>query len=295
MIGVFGNGQVGQHLAEALDEFGIPNKIVGRDKPDDTPRYRKTDIVFDAQYADAPATRRAADQFDAIIYTSALRDVNACEGDRRLADRINHLIPAVLASAVPVVYISTDYVFGRLSEKYQRPITGKIGEGEDPDSEYFGFGAPSVYGQTKRAGEIAVLNHRGSVVRIASPFGKWKSPLRHSFVDNLTWQIGKALSMPTDQIVSPTYLPAAANTIAKLFYSDAETGVYHVVCEGSASFFDIAKQVNNELKLGQKITGRVSSEQELRLRPTYSALQNNKLPALPHWAEALRTHLRGYK
>jgi dTDP-4-dehydrorhamnose reductase len=295
MIGVFGNGQVGQHIAEALDLAGVENKIIGREKSDDLPRYRTTDVVFNAETANAGDVRRAIAPFSSIIYTSAYRDVALCESNPRMADRVNHLIPAVIASAKPIVYISTDYVFGKMNERYPRPITGKIGEGEDPESQYFSFGAPSIYGQTKRSGEISVLGKDGIVVRISSPFGKWKSPLRHSFVDNLTWQYGKKLNMPDAQIVSPTYLPAAATTIVNLAATkDADPGVYHAVCEGSASFYVIAKFVNDELGLNQRILPRVDNETD-NLRPSYSALQNNKLPQLPFWADALRQHLRGYK
>lgn len=295
MIGVFGNGQVGQHLAEALDAREIENKIIGREKGDDLPRYRPTDVVFNAETATAADVRRVVEPFEKIIYTSAYRDVNQCETNPRMADRINHLIPAVIATAKPIVYISTDYVFGKLNDKYERPIVGKIGEGEDPESQFFSFGPTSIYGQTKRSGEIAVIGKDGIVARISSPFGKWKSPLRHSFVDNLTWQYGKSLTMPEDQIVSPTYLPEAAGRIVGL--SDSlgfNKGVYHVVQEGSASFYDIAKFVNDALGLKQKIRPRKSDESD-RLRPTYSALQNNKLDPLSFWAEVLQQHLRGYK
>lgn len=295
MIGVFGNGQVGQHLAEALDLAGVQNKIIGRQKSDDLPRYRATDIVFDAETANAGDVRRVVEPFSLVIYTSAYRDVDLCEKNPRMADRVNHLIPAVIASAKPIVYISTDYVFGKMNERYPRPIVGKIGEGEDPESQYFSFGAPSIYGQTKRSGEISVLGKDGIVVRISSPFGKWKSPLRHSFVDNLTWQYGKTLSMPDNQIVSPTYLPEAAKAIYELvFDEEVRPGVYHAVCEGSASFYILSKFVNDELGLNQKILPRAESDAD-KLRPTYSALQNNKLPQLSFWADALRQHLRGYK
>ena len=294
MIGIFGNGQVGQHVAWALDEYGIENKIIGRSTPDDIYRYRKTEVQFDMAAANAQDIRRLVDGYEAVIYTSALRDISACEKDRRLADRVNHLVPAVLSSAVPTIYISTDYVFGKLSPKYIRPITGKIGEGEDPESEFFSFGASSIYGQTKRSGEISVLDRGGKVVRISSPFGRWKSPLRHSFVDNLTWQVGKSLSLPTDQIISPTYLPAAAGEIVGLLSLAKPAGVYHLACEGAASFYEIAKTVNDLLKLNQKISPRLSTQVDDMLRPTYSALQNNKLEKQPLWAEALRQHVKGY-
>jgi dTDP-4-dehydrorhamnose reductase len=290
MFGILGNGQVGQHLAEAFDYMNLPNHLIGRKVDEKIEKYRETDVVFDVSSALPEDLYQLSDNYNVLIYTSAYRDVAKCEDDPALADRINWLVPATLSNHKPIVYISTDYVFGKLNTDYPRPITGKIGEGEDPDSKYFSGGAPSVYGQSKRRGEQAVIGSGSAVVRIGSPFGKWKSPLRHSFVDMVQSNFS-TMTLPRDQIVSPTYLPQAAERIAMLA-TDMQPGVYHAVCEGSASFMDIATWVRSVIKSKHKVLGKYSDPVEDRLRPNYSALQNNKLPKLWHWAEAVDQYLR---
>ena len=292
MYGIVGNGQVGQHIAEAFDRHGIKNHLIGRDVDGDMAKYRKTDVIFDVSKAKPDDLMELSSKYTRIIYTSSFRDVNQCEENPAMADRLNFLVPTVLSNHKPIVYISTDYVFGKLSTDAPRPISGKIGEGENPDSEFFSGGAPSVYGKSKRRGELGVLNRDGIVVRIASPFGKWKSPLRQSFVDMVVSSF-KTLELPVDQIISPTYLPEAAETLMGIAVDMQASGMYHLVNEGSASYRDLGAWVRNAARNKHKINVRYSDPKTDRLRPNYSALQNNKLPKLSHWAEAVEKYIRG--
>jgi len=289
MIGIIGGGQVGQHLAEAASAMGIKYELVGRQTKHDLARFQDENVLFDVSSCRASDVKQLAQRYEAIIYTSALRDVAQCEKDYATADKINHLVPRILSQERPVVYISTDYVFGKLSHENPRPITGKIGEGEEPESEYFSRGPASVYGKTKRSGEVAVLSNYGFVVRIASPFGNWGSALRRSFVDNMRFLEGE-LTIPKDQIISPTYLPEVSPVIVGLAASSTGSGnVYHAVSEGEVSYAELARQVRRELGIQGKIVGRQSNESD-SLRPTYSALQNNRLQKFSHWAVALNRH-----
>jgi len=289
MFGIVGNGQVGQHLAEAFDAMGYENHLIGRNTDEKIQKYRKTDVEFDVSTAKPEDLYQLSDKYTMLIYTSAYRDVNQCEKDPAMADRLNFLVPTVLANNRPLMYISTDYVFGKLNTEVPRPIVGKIGEGENPDSEFFSGGASSVYGKSKRRGELGVLNRDGFVVRIASPFGKWKSPLRQSFIDMVASSFDE-LTLPRDQIISPTYLPEAARTIAGLALSP-KTGMYHAVCEGSCSYQDFAMWARKVIKSTAQVRGKFSDPELDKLRPNYSALQNNKLPKLSHWAEAVEHYL----
>jgi len=289
MIGIIGGGQVGQHLAEAASKMGVKYDLIGRQTKRDLTRFANENVNFDVSSCKASDLKELAERYDAIIYTSSLRDVMQCEKDYALADKLNHLVPRILAQSRPLVYISTDYVFGKLDHSHPRPVTGKIGEGEDPESAHFSNGPKSVYGKTKRNGELATLTNYGFVVRIASPFGDWASSLRPSFVSNMRFQEGE-ITIPRDQIVSPTYLPEVAPAIVGLSLSSVGAGnVYHAVCEGEASYADIARQIRRELNISGKVIGRVSNESDA-LRPTYSALQNNRLQKFSHWAVALQNH-----
>lgn len=291
MFGIIGNGQVGQHLAAAFDDMGADNHLIGRKVDEKIEKYRETDVVFDSSLAKPDDLYKLSDQYEVLIYTSAYRDVSQCEKDPALADRLNWLVPATLAAHKPIIYISTDYVFGRLNSDCPRPVQGKIGEGEDPDSEYFSGGAPSFYGQSKRRGELAALKNGSPVVRIGSPFGPYKSPMRQSFIDLVASNFD-TMTLPRDQIVSPTYLPQAAERIAHLA-TTMDPGMYHAVCEGSASFMDIAMWVRRAQRSKHKVLGKYFDPVQDKLRPNYTALQNNKLPKLWHWAEAVDRYIRG--
>ena len=291
MFGIIGNGQVGQHLAAAFDDMGVDNHLIGRKVDEKIEKYRETDVVFDSSLAKPDDLYKLSDQYEVLIYTSAYRDVSQCEKDPALADRLNWLVPTTLAAHKPIIYISTDYVFGRLNSDCPRPVQGKIGEGEDPDSEYFSGGAPSFYGQSKRRGELGALKNGSPVVRIGSPFGPYKSPMRQSFI-YLVASNFDTMTLPRDQIVSPTYLPQAAERIAHLA-TTMDPGMYHAVCEGSASFMDIAMWVRRAQRSKHKVLGKYFDPVQDKLRPNYPALQNNKLPKLWHWAEAVDRYIRG--
>mgnify|MGYP006287708299 CR=1 FL=1 len=294
MIGVFGSGQVAQHISEYLDQINVKHQIVGRPGKliNPVPVHREKDVSFAVDLASPTELKDIAGKFEVAIYTSAYRDLLACEASYALADRINHLVPRVLSRYVPTLYISTDYVFGKLNADWQRPIPGKIGEGEDPESEYFSGGPKSVYGKTKRSGELGVLAHDGWVARIASPFGKWRSPLRESFVDIMGSKSGEVI-LPDKQIISPTYLPEAVRLMVGLLLDRKDPGVYHTVNEGSVSYADLVRQIRRERGISGKVIGREDNKDDA-LRPDYSALQNNKLDKLSHWAEAIHTHFKGY-
>lgn len=296
MIGIIGGGQVGQHLAQAADVQGLEYDLIGRQSEHKVKRFRKENVHFDVSAANASELKEFAKRYDTLIYTSSLRDVAVCEREMALADRLNHLVPRILSGVRPLVYISTDYVFGKLNHEHPRPISGKIGEGENPDSVYFSKGARSVYGKTKRWGELAVLDNGGAVVRISSPFGLWPSDLRPSFVDSMRFKEG-TLNLPDDQIISPTYLPEVAPVIvglSRFLKSDEVRGVYHAVAEGQVSYAEFARQIRRESGMFGKVVGRTSDNSDA-LRPTFSALENNRLQKFSHWAEALHKYMRGYR
>src|SRR5690606_19051931 len=84
---------------------------------------------------------------DVIVNAAAYTAVDRAEGEPDLAWRINAEAPAVLARAaeqwaVPLVHVSTDYVFdGSLQEGYR---------------ESDAVAPLSVYGRSKLAGELAI-------------------------------------------------------------------------------------------------------------------------------------------
>ena len=158
---------------------------------------------------------------DTVILTAAMTNVDACEKNPTLANRINAAAPGLVARAckkasTSLVHVSTDYVFdGMKSRKYvetdvQRPI--------------------SVYGTSKLAGERSVLTtlSEAAVVRPAVLYGWNPIPEKMNFV---TWVLKKLrnnepVKLFEDQIVSPTLADDLAGILLDLAEKRA-SGVWH--------------------------------------------------------------------
>jgi len=159
---------------------------------------------------------------DLVILTAAMTNVDACEKQPLLANRVNATGPELVARACKrhgsrLVHVSTDYVFdGSKDRKYReddvpRPI--------------------SVYGSSKLAGERAVLSTLPSaaVARPAVLYG-W-SPLeaKENFV---TWVLkklraGEKATLFEDQWISPTFADDLARTLLELGERGV-SGIWHV-------------------------------------------------------------------
>ncbi len=129
------SGQLGSELVKAARERGFPFAAVAR--PDfDFDREATIDACF--------ASAKPSLVVNAAAYTA----VDAAETNGQAADRSNNTGPARLAalcgrSGIPLIHISTDYVFdGSKGSPYLE---------SDPTNP------ASVYGMTKRDGELAIL------------------------------------------------------------------------------------------------------------------------------------------
>src|SRR5690606_466621 len=99
--------------------------------------------------ANAATIRNAMEEErpDVVVSAAAYTAVDQAESEPDEAHRINAVGPGVLAEAaaqmdIPIIHLSTDYVFSGMSpEPYS--------EEDQPDPQ-------SVYGRTKLAGEAAV-------------------------------------------------------------------------------------------------------------------------------------------
>jgi dTDP-4-dehydrorhamnose reductase len=290
-IALFGSGQVAQHIAAELTEREIDFDIVGRADAPTVEQFRPTDVKIPVDAMKVHDIVSTLEPYEKIIYTSAYRDIKACEADFPLALHINSTIPNALSLHKPLMYISTDYVFGQLDEKHEREVKGKISEDEIPTSLAFSGGPKSAYGKSKLNGEVMTLRNNGIVVRIASPFGKWKSPLRHSFVDMISGA-QNALNLPEDQIITPTYLPEGAKRIVDVAENlgGSAWGTYHVVSHGEVSYYELGRHIRRIIKSRAKTLPRKSTEEGDELRPTYSALANNRVEQMPFWADSVAKH-----
>lgn len=198
--------------------------------------------------ADITAIGRYFEQHqpDVVINPAAYTLVDRAEDEVAEAFRANALTPAILAeltakAGIPLVHVSTDYVFdGKANRPYREDDTTN---------------PANVYGASKRAGELAVLsgNRRSVVVRTAWVF----SPHRGNFVKTMMRLAADkpSLGVVGDQLGCPTSardLAAALATIALRMAADkdAPTGLYNFVNEGSTSWAGLAREVMKNLPDG---------------------------------------------
>ena len=227
--------------------------------------------------------------FDGIIHTAAYTAVDKAEDEPELAMRVNGEACEVLAqqaaqTGVPLVLVSTDFVFDGLSEVPYKET--------DPVSPL------SVYGQTKLAGEQRAQAAHPQGTRIVRT--QWLYGPRGKHFPATMLELAKdrdQLKVVHDQVGSPTstleLAPALWDVLAR-----GEAGVYHAACEGSCSWYDLAT-ATLELAGVEGVTIEPCSTDEFPRpahRPPYSVLDCSRLtelrgaPLAP-WREALGTYL----
>lgn len=222
-----------------------------------------------------------------VVNSAAYTDVDGCETNPEPAREINAVGPGRLARAcrrrgIYLIQLSTDFIFdGRKSSPYL--------EDDQPHPV-------SVYGQTKLAGEEAVLQELNSalVVRTSWLFG----PGGKNFPDTILRQAqgGGDISVVADQVGSPTAAFDLAGAIRNLIEKNA-AGVVHVTNEGSCSWFEYALFVVLASGLKNKVNPVSSSEfPRPAARPAYSVLDHHRYEEITGrtmrpWQEAVREYL----
>lgn len=220
---------------------------------------------------------------DLVINAAAYTNVDLAEEDVGSAYRINALGPRNLAIAsgasdVPLLHVSTDYVFdGTL----QRP--------------YHEFDRPhplSVYGASKLAGEEAVRQHNPHhyIVRTS-----WLYHVHGRNFPNTMRELAQRgeVRVVNDQFGSPTYAPHLAAAIGKLLETRA-WGTYHLAGHGGTSWFELTRTLYSLLALSASVTP-VSTAAFPRPapRPKHAVLTTLQDPAitLPPWPEGLAAYV----
>jgi dTDP-4-dehydrorhamnose reductase len=229
---------------------------------------------------------------DVIVNAAAYTAVDKAEAEPELAMRVNGDGAAAVARAsaamgVPIIHLSTDYVFDGTSP---RPY-----DEEDPT------GPVSVYGRSKLAGEIAVAaeNKRHAILRTAWVY----SPFGHNFVKTML-RLGETrneVAVVADQHGSPTYAIDIADAILAIagpLRKGGHTGVFHLTGSGETTWAEFAQEIFGlAAEAGRPVvnvrpitTGEYPTAAK---RPANSRLATRKLAqiygiTLPPWRRSLR-------
>lgn len=259
-------------------------------------------MPMDITDTEAAEARIIFTQPDAVIHCAAWTAVDAAEEpeNQRKVRLINTKGTANIAKVcsdlnIPMMYISTDYVFD--------------GQGEAPwQPDCKDYHPLSVYGSTKLDGEAAVTEYLSKffIVRIAWVFGI----NGNNFIKTML-KIGKnhdQLRVVNDQIGTPTYTYDLARLLVDMIQTD-KYGYYHATNEGGyISWYDFAREIFRQAaELGHPEYNEdaltvipVTTEEygaSKAVRPFNSRLDKSKLTEngftpLPTWQDALSRYLK---
>ena len=221
-----------------------------------------------------------------IINCAAYTAVDKAESDENLCNKINNILPGILAKAMgdvggSIIHVSTDYVFDGTSYK---PVTES--QTTCPNT---------VYGRTKLAGEESVKANCKNymIIRTAwlySTFGNnfVKTMIR---LGNEKSQIGVIF----DQVGTPTYARDLAVAIMTAVNQGIVPGIYHFSNEGVISWFDFTKAIHRIAGITNCKVKPLHTEEypTPAVRPHYSVLDKTKIKntyniEIPYWEDSLK-------
>jgi dTDP-4-dehydrorhamnose reductase len=174
-----------------------------------------------------------------VVNAGAYTAVDAAETDVAAALRINRDGPTELArqcaaASLPLIHISTDYVYdGTKGASYIETDTT----------------APQgVYGSSKLAGELAVLAHcpRAIILRtswVYAPFGKnfVRTMLRLGEQHDRLRVVADQRGCPTSAIALARAILAITAHITETGWRDEYVGIYHAAGSGEATWHEFAE------------------------------------------------------
>src|SRR5574340_33339 len=170
---------------------------------------------------------------DVIVNCAAYTAVDQAESNRDLAFRVNrdgarNLAEAAAVLRVPLLHLSTDYVFDGAK-------AGPYTEEDQPNPR-------SVYGESKLAGELAVQETLAEhyLVRTAWLYGIHGKSFPGTMLRLATE--GKPLRVINDQRGCPTYTEHLAEAIVAIV-AGPHYGTYHVVNRGVCTWYELAREV----------------------------------------------------
>jgi dTDP-4-dehydrorhamnose reductase len=277
------NGQLGSEIKELVSEFENLEFIFK-----DLPELDICDI-------DMLTTIIINQHINAVINCAAYTSVDQSEENPEIADQVNvkgvlNLVNALEKVNGKLIHISTDYVFD--------------GNHSQPYKESDSVSPIGVYGETKRAGELAVLNSSIDAIVIRT---SWLySYYGNNFVKTML-RLGnekESINVVFDQIGTPTYAKDLAKTCMNILSDAGSTNIskkgslYHFSNEGVTSWYDFATAIMEISNIDCKVVPIETKDYPTQaIRPLYSVLDNYKIKSdfkvtIHNWRDSLANCLR---
>jgi dTDP-4-dehydrorhamnose reductase len=257
--------------------------------------YKKLDFVFkdlpDLDICDFEVLQAFIidRKINAVINCAAYTAVDKAEEDAEIAEQVNYegvlnIVNALQTVNGKLIHISTDYVFD--------------GDHFLPYKESDSVSPIGVYGETKREGELVVLNSDIEAIVIRT---SWLySAYGNNFVKTML-RLGnekEKLNVIFDQVGTPTYAADLAEACLEILSKNdakinSKGNVYHFSNEGVASWYDFAIAI---MKMGtiECVVSPIETREypTLAKRPHYSILNKAKIKndfglEIPYWRDSL--------
>ena len=240
---------------------------------------------------------------EAIVNCAAWTDVDGAETNRRQAHAVNadgagNLARAAASAGVPLVHVSTDYVFSGEAPLDARGLPRPYME-SDPT------GPRSVYGHSKLAGEhqVLVASAAHTIVRSSWLFGVDG----HNFVATMLRLAGeqqaggsegagkppRPLRVVSDQTGCPTWTGHLAPALLGLIEREVR-GLVHLAGSGQVSWHGFAREVFRQAEVDCLLEPATSAQLARPApRPAWSAMASERPDVLPmpDWRDGLAGYL----
>lgn len=290
-------GQLGYDVMNELHQRGIES--IGSDV---LPEVTSIDApYYSLDITDGAAVSAMLEKLkpDAVIHCAAWTAVDAAEDEdkQETVRKVNvegtkNIAAECGALDIPMMYISTDYVFDGSGMNFWRP--------EDECRPL------NMYGRTKYEGELAVRRALEAhfIVRTSWVFGRNGKNFVNTMLEAA--KRNKRLKVVCDQTGSPAYTKDLASLIADMIDTE-KYGIYHAANRGTCSRYEFAKEIFARAEiLGHEEYSRkrltvepVGTKDYISpaVRPLNSRLDMGKLAGngfteLPDWQDALGRYLK---
>ncbi len=258
-------GVRGQLGFDCRQLFSQHHRVTGRDLPE-----------LDIRSAENIARTLDETAPDMVVNCTAYTAVDRAEAESGLCHAVNATGPELLGVAcaahnLPVVHVSTDYVFDGRKTPPDRYLES------DPTNPL------GVYGASKLAGEKALLasGARAAILRTAWLYGIGgpnflKTMLRLALEDP-----ARTLRVVNDQWGSPTEASRLAAQILRVVEADSfPTGVFHATAEGYTTWHEFAATFLQAMDVPHRIEPCTTAEYPTAAeRPRCAILENAALKA----------------
>jgi dTDP-4-dehydrorhamnose reductase len=235
---------------------------------------------------------------EVVINGAAHTKVDLCESQSELAYRVNALAPGEWAHAlsergIRFIHVSTDYVFS--------------GEDRTPYREDDATDPRTVYGASKRAGELTVLGAAPDalVVRTSWVFGPGRNfpmAILDQAEKRRTGEATGPLRVVDDQVGAPTLAEDLAFALLAIARQDASEwggGLLHLRNRGETTWYGFAREILDRAGYADVVIEPVSTEAfpTPAKRPAFSVLDcrwaESRGIVMPSWKDALSRYLAG--